>query len=87
MKDVRMIPMVRVPAGHGLHHAPAPNDTASRALNEMRAVGQPIPPKPDPKDATIAELQRQSPTYSAKTPNATRNSSGCVHPRRRGGSG
>lgn len=40
--------------------APAPNDTASRALNEMKAVARPIPPKPDPRDETLAELKRQN---------------------------
>lgn len=39
--------------------APSPNDSASRALNEMKAVARPLPPKPDPKDARIAELERQ----------------------------
>ncbi|MCC6968489.1 MAG: OmpA family protein [Nitrospira sp.] len=39
--------------------APAPNDSASRALNEMKAVARPIPPKPDPRDLRIAELERQ----------------------------
>ena len=38
---------------------PAPNDSASRALNEMKAVARPIPPKPDPRDLRIAELERQ----------------------------
>lgn len=38
---------------------PAPNDSASRALNEMKAVPRPIPPKPDPRDLKIAELQQQ----------------------------
>ncbi|MCS6289835.1 MAG: OmpA family protein [Nitrospira sp.] len=39
--------------------APAPNDSASRALNEMKAVAKPLPPKPDPKDTRIADLERQ----------------------------
>ena len=39
--------------------APAPNDSASRALNEMKAVARPIPPKPDPRDLRIAELEHQ----------------------------
>ena len=36
----------------------APNDSASRALNEMKASPRPIPPKPDPRDGRIAELER-----------------------------
>ncbi|MEK6803145.1 MAG: OmpA family protein [Nitrospirota bacterium] len=39
--------------------SPSPNDSASRALNEMKAVAKPLPPKPDPKDARIADLERQ----------------------------
>ncbi|MBA5872280.1 MAG: hypothetical protein GDA68_20120 [Nitrospira sp. CR2.1] len=39
--------------------APSPNDSASRGLNEMKAVARPIPPKPDPRDLRIAELERQ----------------------------
>ena len=39
--------------------APSPNDSASRALNEMKAVARPIPPKPDPRDLKIADLERQ----------------------------
>ncbi len=39
--------------------APAPNDSASRGLNEMKAVAKPLPPKPDPKDGRIADLERQ----------------------------
>ncbi len=60
MKDVRMIPMVlSALLAAACTTAPAPNDTASRALNEMKAVARPIPPKPDPREGTIAELQRQ----------------------------
>ena len=36
----------------------APNDSASRGLNEMKASKAPIPPKPDPRDIRIAELER-----------------------------
>lgn len=46
--------------------APAPNDSASRALNEMKAVAKPLPPKPDPKDARIAELERQKAALEAE---------------------
>lgn len=60
MKDVRIIPMVlSALLATACSTAPAPNDTASRALNEMKAVARPIPPKPDPKDGTIAELQQK----------------------------
>ncbi|MDP9132496.1 MAG: OmpA family protein [Nitrospirota bacterium] len=40
--------------------SPAPNDTASRALNEMRAVARPIPPKADPRDGKIAALEQHN---------------------------
>ena len=40
--------------------APAPNDSASRALNEMKAVARQIPPKPDPRDARIVDLEQQN---------------------------
>ncbi len=46
--------------------SPAPNDTASRALNEMRAVARPIPPKAAPE-------MRKSPRSNSTMPNATRN--------------
>ena len=60
VKDVRMIPvLLSVLVAAACTAAPAPNDTASRALNEMKAVARPIPPKPDPRDSTIAELQQQ----------------------------
>ena len=36
----------------------APNDSASRGLNEMKARNTPVPPKPDPRDIRIAELER-----------------------------
>ncbi len=42
----------------GCTTSPAPNDSASRALNEMKASPRPIPPKPDPRDGRIAELER-----------------------------
>jgi len=61
MKDIRMIPMVLSALFvAACAAAPAPNDTASRALNEMKAIARPIPPKPDPRDGTIADLQRQN---------------------------
>lgn len=60
MKDVRMIPMVlSALLAAACTTAPAPNDSASRALNEMKAVARPVPPKPDPREATIADLQGQ----------------------------
>lgn len=60
MKDVRMIPMVlSALLAAACSTAHEPNDTANRALNEMKAVARPIPPKPDPREGTIAELQRQ----------------------------
>ncbi len=37
---------------------PSKTDTASRMLNEMRASARPIPPKADPRDGRIAELER-----------------------------
>ncbi|MCC2640602.1 MAG: putative outer membrane protein OmpA/MotB family [Nitrospira sp.] len=40
--------------------SPAPNDSASRALNEMKAVARPIPPQPDPRDEQLAELERRN---------------------------
>ena len=46
--------------------APSPNDSASRALNEMKAVARPLPPKPDPKDVRIAELERQKAALEAE---------------------
>lgn len=46
--------------------SPSPNDSASRALNEMKAVARPLPPKPDPKDVRIAELERQKAALEAE---------------------
>ena len=46
--------------------APSPNDSASRALNAMKAVARPLPPKPDPKDARLAELERQKAALEAE---------------------
>jgi chemotaxis protein MotB len=60
MKDVRIVPMVLTALLAAACAAPhAPNDSASRALNEMKAVPQPLPPKPDPRESTIAELKQQ----------------------------
>jgi chemotaxis protein MotB len=36
----------------------APNDSTSRALNEMKAKGKEVPPAPDPRNLRIAELER-----------------------------
>lgn len=36
----------------------APNDSTSRALNEMNAKGKEVPPAADPRDLRIAELER-----------------------------
>ncbi len=36
----------------------APNDSTSRALNEMKAKGKEVPPAADPRDLRIAELER-----------------------------
>jgi len=44
----------------------APNDTASRALNEMRAAAKPLPSKPDPRDARIADLEQQNANRDAE---------------------
>ena len=58
---------------------PAPNDSASRALNEMKAVPRPIPPKPDPRDLRIAELQQQiGRTHSSPFIAHTRSGSGQI---------
>ena len=60
MKDSRIVPVllstILLTACTTAH---SPNDTASRALNEMKAVPRPVPPKPDPRDLRIAELERQ----------------------------
>jgi Flagellar motor protein len=61
MKDTRLVPlMLSVMLLAACTTAPAPNDTASRALNEMNAAARPIPPTPDPRDERIAELERQN---------------------------
>jgi chemotaxis protein MotB len=60
MKDSRIVPMLlSTLLLTACTTAPSPNDTASRALNEMKAVPRPVPPKPDPRDLRIAELERQ----------------------------
>lgn len=60
MKDSRIVPMLlSAMLLTACTTAPSPNDTASRALNEMKAVPRPVPPKPDPRDLRIAELERQ----------------------------
>lgn len=60
MKPVRHVPallsLVMLAACTSTH---TPNDSASRALNEMKAVARPIPPKPDPRDLKIADLEQQ----------------------------
>ena len=67
MKDVRMgsVMLSAVPLA-ACTTAPAPNDTASRALNEMKAVAQPIPPKPDPRDTRIADLEQKNADFEAE---------------------
>ena len=42
-----------------VEQAPAPNDSVSRMLNEMKATARPAPPVVDPRDARIAELEKQ----------------------------
>lgn len=60
MKAVRIAPVVLTALLAAACAAPhAPNDSASRALNEMKAVPQPVPSKPDPREGTIADLKRQ----------------------------
>ncbi len=39
--------------------ADAPNDTVSRALNEMKATPKSLPPPADPRDARMADLERR----------------------------
>jgi hypothetical protein len=67
MKDVRMgsLMLSAVPLA-ACTTAPAPNDAASRALNEMKAVAQPIPPKPDPRDTRIADLEQKNADFEAE---------------------
>ncbi len=60
MKDTRLIPvLLSAMMLAACTTAPSPNDSASRALNEMKAVPRPIPPKPDPRDLRITDLERQ----------------------------
>lgn len=67
MKEVRKIPLMLTAVLLAACAAPpAPNDTASRALNEMKAVARPIPPKPDPRDTRIAELEREKADLEAE---------------------
>lgn len=67
MKDIRIVPVLLSAALlAACTTAPAPNDTASRGLNEMKAVPRPIPPKPDPRDLRIAELERQQSDLQAE---------------------
>jgi chemotaxis protein MotB len=66
MKDTRILPLLSVVLLASCTTTPAPNDTASRALNEMRAVARPIPPTPDPRDAKIAEVERQKADLAAE---------------------
>lgn len=42
-----------------LAQAPAPNDTISRALNEMKVMPRAVAAKADPRDARIASLEQQ----------------------------
>ena len=42
-----------------LEQPPAPNDTVTRLSNEMKLRPRAVPPKVDPRDARIAELERQ----------------------------
>ncbi|MGH7256766.1 MAG: hypothetical protein ACREIM_00180 [Nitrospiraceae bacterium] len=39
----------------------APNDSANRDLNRLKARKAPVPPKPDPRDIRIADWSAQSP--------------------------
>ncbi len=67
MKDTRIMPvLLSAVLLSACATAPSPNDTASRALNEMKAVPRPIPPKPDPRDSRIAELERQQSDLQAE---------------------
>ncbi|CAE6707556.1 OmpA family protein [Nitrospira defluvii] len=60
MRHVRVVPiLLSTLLLAACTSAPSPNDSASRALNEMKAVARPIPPKPDPRDLKIADLERQ----------------------------
>ena len=67
MTDSRIIPLVVSALLLTACTTPqAPNDTASRALNEMKAVAKPLPPKPDPRDARIAALEQQNANRDAE---------------------
>ena len=67
MKDTRILPvMLSAVLLASCTTAPAPNDSASRGLNEMKAVPRLIPPKPDPRDIRIAELERQKADLDAE---------------------
>ncbi len=67
MKDTRLIPvLLSAVMLAACTTAPSPNDTASRALNEMKAVPRPIPPKPDPRDLRITDLERQKSDLEAE---------------------
>jgi len=67
MKHVRLVPaLLSAVMLAACTTAPAPNDSASRALNEMKAVPRPIPPKPDPRDLKIADLERQKADLEAE---------------------
>lgn len=67
MTDSRIIPLVVSALLLVACTTPqAPNDTASRALNEMKAAAKPLPPKPDPRDARIADLEQQNANRDAE---------------------
>ena len=67
MKHVRLVPaLLSAVMLAACTTTPAPNDSASRALNEMKAVPRPIPPKPDPRDLKIADLERQKADLEAE---------------------
>ncbi len=67
MKDTRIVPvLLSAVLLAACTTAPSPNDTASRALNEMKAVPRPVPPKPDPRDLRITELERQKSDLEAE---------------------
>lgn len=67
MTDSRIIPLVVSALLLAACTTPqAPNDTASRALNEMKAAAKPLPPKPDPRDARIADLEQQNANRDAE---------------------
>lgn len=49
-----------------LEQPPAPNDTVTRLSNEMKLTPRAVPPKVDPRDVRIAELERQLADRDAK---------------------